>query len=181
VEVEILNGSREELYSAIRTGKVHVVLNDRLFGKNYVNYELVESRCYVELPRSHPLAGLDRVQPEQLRLGRCILVAGEAHRKAEQAYYRESLGFQGEFLFARNMQAARDMVASGLGFLPVEGIGEEQEPPDVTVRIPLYQGEEPLLRSYCASWRKDGAAELVREFSSLLRGQFAPEKAARVG
>jgi DNA-binding transcriptional LysR family regulator len=183
VEVEILNGSREELYSAIRTGKVHVVLNDQpeLFGKDYVNYALVESQCYVELPQEHPLAGLDRLQPEQLRRGRCILVAGEAHRKAEQSYYRESLGFQGEFLFARNMQAARDMVTSGLGFLPAEGIGEEQELPDGTARIPLYRGDEPLLRSYCASWRKDAAAKLVLEFSALLRGQFALEQTVRVG
>jgi DNA-binding transcriptional LysR family regulator len=169
LEVEILNGSQEELYTAIRTGRVHVVLNDQqeLFGENYVNYQLVESRCYVELPRSHPLAGQDRLQAKQLRLGRCILVAGEAHRKAEQAYYREAMGFQGEFLFARNMQAARDMMASGQGFLPVEGIGEEEELSGAAARIPLYMDEKPVLRSYCASWRKDAPAQLAQEFSEL--------------
>jgi DNA-binding transcriptional LysR family regulator len=114
------------------------------------------------------------VQPEQLRLGRCILVAGEAHRKAEQAYYRESLGFQGEFLFARNMQAARDMVASGLGFLPVEGVGEPPEEGQSVARLPLYQQERPVLRRYCAFWRADRNTQLVEEFASLLREQYAP-------
>lgn len=176
VELEILNGSREELYDAIRAGKVNLVLNDhrRLPSMEMVDYELVKSRCYVEIPLQHPLASRERLEPEYLKNGRCILVAGAAHRQAEQAYYRETMGFQGEFLFARSLQEARSMVASGQGFLPVEGVGESSEHSESVARIPLYREDRPVLRNYCAFWPAEHSTELVEEFASLLKEQFTP-------
>ena len=176
VELEILNGSREELYDAIRAGKVNLVLNDhrRLPSMEVVDYELVQSRCYVEIPPQHPLAERKRLEPECLKNGRCILVAGPAHRQAEQAYYREAIGFQGEFFFARNLQEARQMVASGQGFLPVEGVGESAASGDSLPRIPLYREDRPVLRSYCAFLPADHSTQLAEEFASLLKEQFTP-------
>ena len=176
VGLEILNGSREELYGAILAGEVNLVLNNHrlLRSEDVVGCELVQSRCYVELPPEHPLSGLDRLETEHLKDGRCILVADAAHRQAEQAYYREAIGFQGEFLFARSLEQARSMVASGQGFLPVEGVGEPPEEGPSVARLPLYQQERPVLRRYCAFWRADRNTQLVEEFASLLREQYAP-------
>ena len=174
VALEILNGSQEELYSAIRSGKVHLVLNDqrRLYSEDFVDYELVKSRCYVELNSGHPLAQQDRLDPEQLTHTSCILVAGLSHRRALQAYYREALGFRGEFLFAHSLQEARAMVSNAQGFLPVEDLEESRSRVDRVVRISLYKDGKPVLRNYRAFWRSDHPSGLVEEFASLLKSQF---------
>jgi hypothetical protein len=35
------------------------------------------------------------------------------------------------------------------------------------------RGEEPILRSYCAGWKKDNSGYYVEEFAELLKTQFA--------
>lgn len=54
----------------------------------------------------------------------CILVASETQRETEQEYYRDVVGFCGEFLYAENLKEARLMVIGRKGFLPVEGTGQ---------------------------------------------------------
>ena len=39
-------------------------------------------------------------------------------------------------------------------------------------RIPLVRGEEPILRSYCAFWKKDNSGCCVEEFARILKAQF---------
>ncbi len=41
-----------------------------------------------------------------------------------------------------------------------------------TVRLPLVRGETPILRNYCAFWKKGQANTYVEEFASLLKAQF---------
>ena len=38
---------------------------------------------------------------------------------------------------------------------------------------PAGAGEEPILRSYCAGWKKDNSGYYVEEFAELLKTQFA--------
>lgn len=183
MELEILNGSRDELFEAILVGQVDLVLSDmrRVFLDDFLHSELVQARCCVDLSARNPLAGLGQLEPEQLRSGHCILVAGESHRKAEMSYYREAMGFQGEFLVARTPQEARLMVAAGRGFLPVEDIGEEEAPAEGVVRIPLSEQGVPVMRTYCAFWRNSPSSNLLQEFASLLRGQFNRQQQLKLG
>ena len=80
------------------------------------------------------------------------------------------IGFQGEFLYAENLEEARLMVVGRKGFLPVE---ETDAPAGASIaRIPLVRGEEPILRNYCAFWKKDNSGYYVEEFAELLKAQF---------
>ncbi|MDO4370160.1 MAG: LysR family transcriptional regulator [Clostridia bacterium] len=174
VEVSIAYGNHEELYDLIRGGGADIVLNDqrRAFSDEYVNLVLTTCRSYIEVSSHSPLAQTECISPSDLKNTPCILVASEAQREIEQEYYRDVVGFRGEFLYAENLEEARLMVIGRKGFLPVEGANEAVIAGDSIVRIPLVRGEAPILRNYCAFWKKDNPNGYVEEFAQLLKAQF---------
>lgn len=80
----------------------------------------------------------------------CILISSYEQQNSERSYYHDVFGFQGEILFADNIEEARLMVISGKGFLPIEGSGAMVSIGTSITRIPLYQGEKQITRNYCA-------------------------------
>ena len=122
VEVTVTCGNHEELYSLLRTEDADLILNDqrRAFSDEYVNLILAACRSCIEVSSRSPLARLERISPPVLKDLPCILVASAAQRETEQEYYRDVIGFQGEFLYAENLEEARLMVVGRKGFLPVE-------------------------------------------------------------
>ena len=93
----------------------------------------------------------------------------------EQEYYHDVVGFQGEFLFAENVEEARPLVVSGKGFIPVEGDTAGIDFGSVIRHIPLYRDGTQITRNYCAFWRVANSGYYVEEFGSLLKKQFALE------
>ena len=61
------------------------------------------------------------------------------------------------------------------GFLPAEGTEHSSPAGTAITRVPLVRGEEPILRSYCAGWKKDNSGYYVEEFAELLKTQFAQQ------
>jgi len=174
VEVTVRYGSHEELYGLLRTEGADLVLNDqrRAFSEEYVNLLLATCQGCIEVSAHSPLAQMARISPPELKNTPCILVASEAQRETEQAYYRDVMGFQGEFLYAENLEEARLMVIGRRGFLPAEGPAQSSPEHASIARIPLVRGEEPILRTYCAFWKKDNPSAYVEEFAELLKAQF---------
>lgn len=64
------------------------------------------------------------------------------------------------------------MWASG-GRSPRGGDGTLLPAGTAITRVPLVRGEEPILRSYCAGWKKDNSGYYVEEFAELLKTQSA--------
>ena len=174
VEVTVTYGNHEELYGLLRTGEADMVLNDqrRAFSDEYVNLILTACRSYIEVSAHSPLARMERISPQELKNIPCILVTSETQRETEQAYYHDVVGFHGAFLYAENLEEARLMVIGRKGFLPVEGTGQAAPAGTSIVRIPLVREEEPILRNYCAFWKKDNSGDYVEEFAGLLKAQF---------
>ena len=174
VRLEVINGNHEDLYHALITEEVDLVLNDqrRAFADDYVNFELIKSHCYIEISSHHPLAKLDRVEVSDLKNTPCILVAGKQQQQNESTYYREIVGFTGEHHFAENLQDARILVASGKGFLPVEGIRDDVYYDASIARLPLYRKDEPVRRNYCAFWKEDNSGFYIETFADILKSQF---------
>ena len=175
VEVSVTYGNHEELYGLLRTGAADLILNDqrRAFSDEYVNLLLTTCRSYIEVSSHSPLARMERISPPELKNIPCILVASETQRETEQEYHHDVVGFHGEFLYAENLEEARLMVIGRKGFLPVEGTGQAAPAGTSMVRIPLVRGGEPILRNYCAFWKKDNSGCYVEEFAGLLKAQFA--------
>lgn len=174
IELEIINGNHEDLYNALIREDVDLVLNDqrRAFSDDYVNFELVKSHCFIEIAAHHPFANLSRIDVSDLKNTTCILVAGREQRQTESAFYRDIVGFTGDHIFAETLPEARLMVASGRGFLPVEGIREDVYYDSSIARLPLFKRDEPVLRNYCAFWKKDNSGYYVEAFADILKELF---------
>ena len=174
VAVSIRYGNHEDLYAAMRSEAVDVILNDqrRAFSEEYVNLLLTTCESFVELPARSPLAQLPQITPQELKNVPCILVASEGQREAEQDYYQTVVGIQSEFLWAENLEEARLMVIGRKGFLPVEGTAALPARAESIVRVPLVRNGMPILRNYCAFWKKTQANAYVGEFAALLKAQF---------
>lgn len=96
------------------------MLNDqrRVFSDEYINLILTACRSLVEVSAHSPLAQMERISPRELKNFPCILVASLSQRETEQAYYQQVVGFQGDFLFAENLEEARLMVIAARASCP---------------------------------------------------------------
>ena len=174
INVSVEYGNHEELYSMLRTERVDLVLNDqrRAFSEEYVNLILTTCSGFIEVSAHSPLSGLTRITPQDLKNVPCILIAAQAQQETEQEYYQNVVGIQSEFLYAENLEEARMLVIGRKGFLPVEGSGSAPLVGTSIARVPLMRGEEPILRNYCAFWKKDNTNPYVKEFAEQLKAQF---------
>ena len=174
VELSVTAGNHEDLYDGLRTGRLDLVLNDqrRAFSDAYENLILTESVCYVEIASHNPLAKLDSVSVDALKNTPCILVASPEQQEEEGRFYRDIIGFRGDFLFAETLQAARVMAVSNRGVLPVEGGSGDSFFGATLKRIPLTRNGNLLRRTYCAFWKKDNSGYYVEEYAGLLKAMY---------
>ena len=174
VRLQILRGNHEELYHALRTEKIDLALNDqrRAFSDAYENVVLARTVCCVEVAAHNPLSKLVSVEIEDLRNIPCILVASGEQQEEERRYYRDIVGFKGDFLFAESLQDARVMVISNRGVLPVETTKNEAAVGAALRRVPLTRRGERIARNYCAFWKKDNSGFYVEAFAEMLKAAF---------
>lgn len=177
VEVQVINGNHEELYDLVRLGGVDLVLNDqrRAFSDEYVNFELITTDCYVEISGHSPLAGQETIEISNLTNTPCILISSKEQRENESAYYRDIVGFRGDFVFTENLEDARLLVLGGKGVMPIEGGAHPAQLTGALCRIPLRRNGKPIHRKYCAFWKADNSGCYVEEFAELLKAQFPTE------
>jgi len=177
VSVNIINGNHEDLYDALRSGHVDLVLNDqrRAFSDEYVNVTLTSSNCYIEIAARSPLASLESVETEDLKNIPCILVASPEQQENERIYYREIIGMKGEIIFAENLEEARLLVIGGKGFMPVEGGGNELVFAATLRRVLLTRNGKPMKRNYCAFWKTDNSGYYIEDFADILKSKFLLE------
>ena len=174
IELHVTVGNHEDLFDGLRFGKLDLVLNDqrRAFSDEYVNRILSESKCYVEIASHNPLSHLEGIEISDLKNTPCILIASAEQRENERSYYRDVVGFRGEFLFAENLQEARVLVVANKGVLPVELGGDEPYFGSAMKRVPLLRNGVQITRNLCAFRKKENAAAALREFEELLLERF---------
>lgn len=178
IPVEVFYGNHDELYHMLVNNEIDLAFNDqrRAFSDEFMNIILVSSVTHIEIAARNPIASLDRAVVQELKNIPCILVSSEAEQETEAEYYHTYVGLQGEKLFADNMEEARTLVISGKGFMPSEGMPIEGSLGANIKRIPLYRGDEPIKRNYCAFWKKENTKKLSEEFAEILKGKFAGQE-----
>lgn len=174
IPVEVFYGNHDELYHMLLENRIDLAFNDqrRAFSDEFMNMLLTSSITHIEIAGRNPMSSLDKVTVQELKNIPCILVSSEAEKETEAEYYRNIVGLQGEKLFADNMEEARMLVISGKGFMPSEGMPIEGSLGTNIVRIPLYRGNEPIRRNYCAFWKKEKTKKISEEFAEILRCKF---------
>lgn len=180
VSVHIINGNHEDLYDALRSGGVDLILSDqrRAFSDEYVNFILATSECYIEIAARNPLASLESIETDDLKKIPCILIASPEQQENERTYYQEIVGIKGDFLFAENLEEARLLVIGGKGFMPIEGGENEPGFAAALRRILLTRKGKPIKRNYCAFWKTDNSGYYVEEFADILKSKFPSESEA---
>lgn len=174
VQINLSTGSHENLYNELTSGKIDLAFNDqrRVFNPSYENMELICSRSYVHISSHNPMSQLPSIDVDDLRNTPCILVAREDQKQNEKDYYHNQVGFDGEFLFAGNLQDARMLVAAGRGVMPVEGTGKTEDFDNSVKIVPLLKKGNQICRKYCAFWNKENSGYYVEEFAEILKRQF---------
>lgn len=174
VDIIVITGNHEELYNALRTEQIDLVLNDqrRAFSDEYQNLLLTRMPCYIEIATRNPIAQADSVDISDLKNTPCILVVSPGQEENEREFYRDIVGFSGGFLFAENLEEARLMVIGGSGVMPIEG-GENPPQFGTTLhRVPLMRNGNPIERNYCVFWKLDNSGYYIEEFAGLLKDKF---------
>lgn len=174
INVQVTIGSHEELYHAMECGEVDLALNDqrRAFSGAYNNMVLSESRTYIEISDRNPLSRLERIDVTELKNTPCIIVISSGRRQEEQIYYDEIVGLHGDFLFADSLQEARLMIITGQGYMPLDVIGEQEWFDSAVKRILLTRNGEPVIKTYCAFWKKDNSGYYIEDFAGMLKAEF---------
>lgn len=171
VNISVRSGTHEELYNGLVTGELDLALNDqrRAFSSEYVNMELKDADCMAEISRRSPLASAVKIDVKELADSTCIIVASQGQRDTETEYYRNILGFSGDFVYVDTKEEAQLMVIGNRGFLPVEAVGKLPDAPSTVTRIPLYRNKRKLKRKYCLFWLQERAGYYIEEFAKILR------------
>lgn len=170
ITIDIVAGTHEELYHLIRFGGVDIVISDqrRAFSEEYENRVLLECACFAEISGNNRLSAKEHLSLKELKQTPCILITPSEQRDGEAAYYRDTLGFVGNFLYAENLEEGRLMVLGNRGFLPLENIGTMPPAIPAIKRIPLCRGDAPIKRTICAFWRKKDTNYYIEEFADAL-------------
>lgn len=174
VELNVVTGSHEELYEGLQTDRIDLALSDqrRAFADTYENIILKESVCYVEIATFNSMSKMDSINVEDLKDTSCILVASKEQQEEEMKYYRDIIGFHGNYLYASTLQQAHTMVVANKGVMPIEGGEHENWFGASMKRLPLYREGKPVKRKYCAFWKKNNSGYYVEEFAEILQSMF---------
>lgn len=171
VSMSLIGGNHEQLYQMVKNGEADILLSDqrRAFADTYENRILKESPVVIEISTNHPLSVQESLTQEKLKFTPCILIASTDQRTVEEEYYRETLGYSGNFLFADNMEEGRLLVLGNRGYMPVEVTGTLPPPAPTICRIPLYRNRKPICRNICAFWLKEKTNYYIEEFADTLQ------------
>ena len=175
VNISVQSGTHEELYHGLVSGSLDLALNDqrRAFSDDYVNMELKNAECIIELSERSELSSYDRLEVADLAKLSCIIVSSKEQRETEAEYYRNILGFANDFLYAETQEEARLMVIGNRGFLPVEAVGKLPEVSGSIKRVPLYRKNRRVTRKYCIFWPEERTGYYIEEFAEMVRKRLS--------
>ena len=175
VNISVQSGTHEELYHGLVSGSLDLALNDqrRAFSDDYVNMELKNAECIIELSERSELSSYDRLEVSDLAKLSCIIVSSKEQRETEAEYYRNILGFANDFLYAETQEEARLMVIGNRGFLPVEAVGKLPEVSGSIKRVPLYRKNRRVTRKYCIFWPEERTGYYIEEFAEMVRKRLS--------
>ncbi len=173
VFIQLTTGTHEELYDKLRTGRADVVINDlrRKPSEQYINYFLVKSYFYAELPLNNPLSQLEQITMDDLKNTPAIIIAPLEQRNHEELFCREYFGVKGDFLFAENLSVAHLMAAANKGYFLADS-AVKPEASNLIANVPIFHNDKQLYRKYYAFWRANTTKKYIEEFAEILKAQF---------
>jgi len=170
ITINVTQADYEELYQRLMSGRLDLVLSAqrRAFNRSYSNHHLVTANCFVEFSKQNELAEKEIVTLQEISKLPCIIVAAKKQQANEEDYYKNILGFKGNFLFAETIEEGRMMVLNNRGFLLIESLTSPHSQTAGVKQIPLYSSNRQLTRNYYAFWAKKSENYYIEEFVAIL-------------
>lgn len=186
IRIEVTALCHENIYELLLSDRIDLALSDqrRAFSSDFENFVLAETPVYAEILKSHPFALKSRLSVSELHCLTCILVSPKNYQEVERSYYSHLLGFNGRFLFAETLDAAR-LMASGSGnfllvqgrWVPMSGISED-ESNRLTTFVPIFKSGQLVKERFCAFCLKRKRSFFVSRFMEILSEVFEGEGSA---
>ncbi|MGY5340533.1 LysR family transcriptional regulator [Levilactobacillus spicheri] len=174
VKVTITSGTHEGLYELLRTGQIDLNFADqrRALSNEYQNEFLTDSDFMVAVNRGLPVT-TDQIESTDLADLPCILLGTDPQpAPAEEAYYREILGVQSDFVPAQTYDEAQMLIAANQGYLITNRRTQVQLDHAIVKLIPLVKGGRPLRQNYYAYWKADNSGYYIESFAEMLKRNF---------
>ncbi len=173
VDITIFAGTHEELYERLRSEQVDLVLNDqrRAFADGYNNLILTRQPAFIEVPAGTFMSSLEKITISELNDTPYIVITAAGQEETDTSFYRDILGFRGQYITAYSLEEGRMLMLAGKGVLPIEG-NFDISTSGVIARVPLYRNDEQITRLYCAFWKEDNSGYYIEEFAEILQNQF---------
>ncbi len=181
--IEIVPGSADYLFDRLERGSLDVIFTDerRSFANPALEVmPLAQAKLWVEASEASPWAWAPELSPMQLENVPVILVASERQGEAEAAYFAYELGLHGDFLFARNLEEGRLMVAANRGLLVVEAPDHGTGDVGISRRVPLVDDAGQISTELACVWLAQRANPFIEEFAEALREAFIQKRPRRI-
>ena len=89
--------------------------------------------------------------------------------EVEKKFIIDTLGFYGRICFVDTVEEAVMRVVQNQGFSFADAMQGSVFPKSLVTLMPVRLGGQPLSRVYAAFWKKDGAAQPVRQFVEAVK------------
>lgn len=172
VSVSIAYGSHGELCDMLSEDRVEITLNDqrRLFSDAYENLILAARPALIEVSAHSPIAQMEAVAPAELKNFPCILIAPPPERRRSRNSAALYSAFQVNSCMPRIWRRRAFWSRAAGAFCRWRAAKGRR--PNRLPAWPLVRNGEPILRTYCAFWKKENVNPYVPEFARLPKEQF---------
>lgn len=171
LEIEITTGSHNEIYQRLKEDELDLVINDqrRAFSDQYNNFIISDLTIQIEISNRTKLSKKSLLDGECLKEIPCILIGSKEQQEEDLTYYQDVLGIKSNSIGASSLQEARLKMATGLGFLVIDLIGNTPSPHAGISRLQLCADSIPLHKDLCAFWKKSNKNPLLLSFAKFIK------------
>lgn len=174
VEIELVAESHEELSSLTFSDSIDLMFGDqrKAFSNLFHNFLVAKQYKYINIANYNRLAKKETLTLQDIQNEPCVIVCSKEQRMIESKYYKEVLGFKGNFIFANSLSEAKLLVASNKGFFIQTGKIQEKTPFEAMEEIPYCDDDGQLTENYYAYWKKSISNPIIEEFAKILKSKF---------
>ena len=174
VNIELVADNHEELSNMTISDDIDLMFGDqrKAFSDLFHNFVVAKLYKYINVANYNSLANKDVITLEDIENETCVLICSKEQRAVETKYYRDSLGFKGNFIYAKSLSEAKLLVASNKGFFIQIGKIQKKEPFEAMEQIPYCDKDGQLTANYYAYWKKSISNPIIEEFAKILKSKF---------
>lgn len=173
VEIELSSNNHEKISDQTLNDNVDLMFGDqrRAFSNLFNNYLVATLNKYILVANYSNLAKKEILTIDDLKNETCIIICSIEQKNAESKYYKDILGFKGNFIYANNLDEAKLLVASNKGFL-LQNIFSQKQIDGGIKEIPYYDSEGHSTTNYYAYWKKSIDNPIISSFAKILKSKF---------